>query len=146
MHILKKLAVAIPFCISSVSVHAHSNFNLQQQRVQTIKQYMSDLQLHDADHISSLFTSNGTVVSTSQGYKNAREFFHSFLPMIQSANAVDNGIFKGLDNDSYTANFSFSWKMIDGDKSGGHYSDTFIFAAGSAKLDNVVMYENLKTS
>ena len=41
---------------------------------------------------------------------------------------------------------SFSWKMLDGSQSGGHYSDIFIFATGSAKLDNVVMYENLKMS
>ena len=100
MHTLKKLAVSLPFCISAVTVQAHPTLNLQQQRIQTIEQYISDLQSHDASHISSLFSNNGTVVSTSQGYKNARDFFHDFLPLIQSANVIDNGIFK--ENVSFT--------------------------------------------
>ena len=148
MNVLKKIALAAPLCIFALTTQASPYIDYQKDRIQTIEQYLHDLRSHDANHIISLFTSDATVTSNSQDY-NAKRFFRGFLPLIKSASINDegiiNGIFKSMDDANvYSANFSYSWEMVDGSHSGGYCTDTFVFKNDSAKLEKVVMCEDIK--
>lgn len=118
---------------------------LEKTRENVIKQYINDLQSADAEHISELFVAKGTVVSTSRGAVDARDFFHSFLPEIESASTELHGLFINTNSaSSYTARFHFIFNLKDGEQGEGEYIDEFIFATNSSKLLAVYMFENLK--
>lgn len=116
----------------------------QEARTQVISQYLDDLRTANAPSIGQLFVPNGTVVSTSQGKVDARTFFNSFLPAIQTATVGDAQIYVSMDNnDRYTARFHFAWTMKDGGSGSGVFADEFIFAKGTNKLLEVTMFENV---
>ena len=99
----------------------------------------------DAEGISALFEEGGTVISTSRGNVNANDFFHGFLPEIESASTEFHQSFiNNVDNNSYAARFHFKFKLKDGETGEGEYIDEFEFSNNSAKLISVYMFENLK--
>jgi hypothetical protein len=118
---------------------------LQAKREHVIHQYIIDLGKADYQDISSLFEEGGTVISTSRGKVNAQEFFHSFLPEIDSATTEFHQSFISKSaNNHYAARFNFLFKLKDGETGEGEYIDEFIFAKNSSKLVRVYMFENLK--
>ena len=123
--------------------YTYSDLNLQREQV--IHNYILDLERADADEISSLFEEGGTVISTSRGNINAKDFFHGFLPEIESASTELHQIFSNnIDNNRYAARFHFKFKLKDGQNGEGEYIDEFKFSNNSTKLISVYMFENLK--
>ena len=124
-------------------IYPSSDLNVE--RDQVVRQYILDLERADYQAISALFEEGGTVVSTSKGNLNAKDFFYSFLPNIQSATTEFHQAFiSNVDNNRYAARFHFSFKQKDSETDDGEYLDEFIFSNNSAKLTSVYMFENLK--
>lgn len=109
-------------------------------RTQVVARYLADIQNADYKDITSLFEPNGIVVSTSRGKINAKEFFYSFLPDIQSARIDTHQVFSG--NGRLAARFYLTYTMKDGEKGAGEYMDEFVFSTNSSKLTAVYMFEN----
>ena len=123
----------------------YSSSDLNAQRDQVVRQYILDLERADYQGISALFGEGGTVISTSRGNVNAKDFFYAFLPNIESATTEFHQAFiSNVDNNRYAARFHFSFKLKDGEMGDGEYVDEFIFGNNSAKLTSVYMFENLK--
>jgi hypothetical protein len=119
--------------------------NLSKEREQVIRDYILDLEKADYQGITSLFTENGSVISTSRGKVLAYDFFYSFLPSIEQANTELHQTFKSSNNSNrYAARFHFNFKLKDGEEGDGEYVDEFIFENDSTKLISVSMFENLK--
>lgn len=118
---------------------------LDSARKQTIQRYFGALQAGDPSVMQDIFTSDGTVLSTSAGQSPAIVFFNMFLPKIQSATLTIGNTYQATaKKDWYGASFSYHYILKDGTKGGGSYSDEFNFAPHSSKLQQVIMYENLK--
>ncbi len=123
----------------------YSSSDLEAERDRVVHQYILDLGQADYQGISALFEEGGTVVSTSQGNVNAKDFFYSFLPNVESAITEFHQAFvNNVDNNRYAARFHFNFKLKDGETGDGEYVDEFIFVNNSAKLASVYMFENLK--
>ncbi|OGT37815.1 MAG: hypothetical protein A3F11_10565 [Gammaproteobacteria bacterium RIFCSPHIGHO2_12_FULL_37_14] len=130
---------------SAIAGDAPPSSDLIAEREQVIHQYVLDLGKADYQDITSLFEKGGTVISTSRGNVDAKEFFYSFLPDVQSATTKFNQEFiSRTDKDRYTARFHFTFKLKDGETGDGEYVDEFLFGSKSAKLTSVYMFENLK--
>ena len=123
----------------------YSSSNLNVERSQVVRQYIADLEKADYRGISELFNEEGTVVSTSRGNVDAKDFFYSFLPNIVSASTELHQTFiSNSDNKRYAARFHFTFKLKDGEIGDGEYIDEFLFNNNSTKLVSVYMFENLK--
>lgn len=119
--------------------------SLQSEREKVINQYIGDLKRADYHDISQLFEKNGIVISTSRGHVNAKDFFSSFLPNIETANTeLHQSFLSSMDSNRYAARFHFDFKLKDGETGDGEYVDEFIFTDNSALLSAVYMFENLK--
>ncbi|MBA2650286.1 MAG: hypothetical protein H0U75_11990 [Legionella sp.] len=144
---IKKIACVIPvlLSLSNYAGAGQDNSALNIDREQVIRNYIVDLERADAEGISALFEEGGTVISTSRGNVNAKEFFNGFLPEIESASTEFHQSFiNTVDNNSYAARFNFKFKLKDGETGDGEYIDEFKFSNNSAKLTSVYMFENLK--
>ncbi|CDZ77783.1 hypothetical protein BN59_02073 [Legionella massiliensis] len=146
---LKIPAFLLAIAIGHNTIAAESSYsdsvNLDSQRRHVITEYILDLGKADPEGITALFSDGGTVISTSKGEVGAYDFFHSFLPNIESADTEVHQTFlsKG-DENHYAARFRFNFKLKDGEMGDGEYIDEFIFENNSAKLISVYMFENLK--
>lgn len=119
--------------------------NLNVEREQVIRQYITNLEKADYQGISLLFNEEGTVASTSRGNVKAKDFFYSFLPNIESARTEFHQAFiSNSDNNRYAVRFHFDFKLKDGETGDGEYIDEFLFSNNSTKLVSVYMFENLK--
>ena len=136
---LPKLLMLTPL-LFSMGLQAQT---LDEARIDTVKQYLSALQSANVSQMLGLFAPGGTVVSTSKGRVNVEDFFPNFFPEIQSASVQTGTIYKSEDG-KYSASFSFSWHLKEGESGGGHYVDEFFFVESSNKLQTVYMYENIK--
>ena len=144
---IKLLSSALLFILANNYVAAQQidQAELKAKREHVIHQYIIDLGKADSEDITSLFAENGTVISTSQGKVGANQFFNNFLPQIHEAATVFHQLFISQENENhYTARFHFNFTLKDGEVGSGEYIDEFIFAAGSKKLTQVAMFENLK--
>jgi hypothetical protein len=131
--------------LSNIAHAARDNAALKQERAQVVNQYITDLKNADYHDITALFEKDGTVVSTSRGKVNAKDFFYSFLPEIKTADAALQKSYVSTDDiNTVAARFHFSYTLKDGEKGDGEYVDEFMFTPDSAKLSAVYMYENLK--
>jgi hypothetical protein len=131
--------------LSALSQSLIASPSLDQDREAVIKQYIGDLQRADYKDISQLFNSNGTVISTSKGKVNAKDFFYSFLPNITSAKTeLHQSFVSQADENRYASRFHFQFTLNDGEAGEGEYVDEFVFMDHSAKLSAVYMFENLK--
>lgn len=146
---IKKIAYIVPVLLSLSNYAAagqdytYSDLNIEREQV--IRNYILDLERADSEGISALFEEGGTVISTSRGNVNAKDFFHGFLPEIASASAEFHQSFiNNVDNNRYAARFNFKFKLKDGETGDGEYIDEFIFSNNSTKLTSVYMFENLK--
>lgn len=139
---LSLLLAALSNC--AIAGQDYSSSNLNADREQVIRQYITDLEKADYQGISALFNKEGTVVSTSRGNVNAKDFFYSFLPNIKSASTEFHQAFiSNTDNNRYAARFHFIFKLKDGETGDGEYIDEFLFSNNSTKLVSVYMFENL---
>ena len=144
-HIIASILLLLTLSNTAMASQSNEKTSLQQDREQVIKQYIRDLQQADYKDISQLFDSNGTVVSTSRGQINAKEFFYSFLPEITSASTEQHQSFISSDDSNhYASRFHFKFKLKDGETGEGEYTDEFVFVSDSIKLSAVYMFENLK--
>ncbi|OGT45131.1 MAG: hypothetical protein A3E83_07590 [Gammaproteobacteria bacterium RIFCSPHIGHO2_12_FULL_41_20] len=144
-----KLAILLVGLMTSLSAAAAINQvpNLNEARAEIVTRYITDLGSANTQDIISLFDKNGTVVSTSRGSMNAKEFFNAFLPEIVDAATVINQTFLGVtDADRMTARFHFSFKLKNGETGEGEYLDEFVFNNNSILLSEVIMFENTKYS
>ena len=124
-----------------VKVDSH----LREARHQVVAQYITNLKNADYKNMVQLFEKNGFVISTSRGKVNAKDFFYSFLPEVESATTETHQVFaEELDSNRLAARFHFTFKLKDGEKGEGEYVDEFIFTPNSSKLTAVYMFENLK--
>ena len=141
-----KFIISLLFVVAySHSAMADQNSNLEKDREQVISRYVLDLQKADYQDITSLFTKEGMVVSTSRGNINAKDFFYSFLPNITTATTELHQLFSSdQDNNVRAARFHFGFKLKDGEAGQGEYVDEFTFMDKSAMLVKVAMFENLK--
>jgi hypothetical protein len=128
---------------SVIASQRNDSDSLDAQRQQAISQYVLDLQKADYKDINQLFEKNGTVISTSKGNVNAKDFFYGFLPEIVSAKTELHESFTS-NNSHYAVRFHFTFELKDGEKGDGEYIDEFIFTEHSEKLSAVYMFENLK--
>ena len=118
---------------------------LENERIDTVKQYINALQSANTSQMLGLFAPGSVVVSTSKGRVAPDQFFPGFFAEIQSATTSINAIYKSADDEGkYSASFAFSWKLKDGEAGGGHYVDEFVFVENSHQLQMVYMYENMK--
>ena len=132
---------------SALADQRYAASTLNAEREQVISQYIADLGKADYQDISGLFKAGGTVVSTSRGYVNAKDFFYGFLPSIGTANTELHQVFvSNIDNNRYAARFHFNFKLKDGEMGDGEYVDEFLFEKDSLLFVNVAMFENLKFS
>lgn len=145
----KKIVCIFPVLLSLSNYAAagqdylYSDMNIEREQV--IRDYILDLERADSEAISALFEEGGTVISTSRGNVNAKDFFHAFLPEIESASTELHQFFiNNVDNNSYAARFHFKFKLKDGETGEGEYIDEFKFSNNSTKLTSVYMFENLK--
>lgn len=119
--------------------------DLNAERNHVIREYIQDLERADYQAISSLFEDGSTLISTSRGNINAKEFFRSFFPNIESASTEFHQAFVNqVDGDRYAARFHLNYTLKNGEKGNGEYVDEFVFASNSSKLSHVYMFENLK--
>lgn len=142
----KLLQILVAFFASAIIVctanAAESSQTLHTKRVQTVLQYLHDLQTANVTDILRLFKSNAKVISTSQGEVSAKAFFESFLGQVVSAQVNLVNLQKcNSKPDRYTARFRFSWTMKNGDTGAGEFVDEFIFLPHEAILDEVIMSE-----
>lgn len=138
------LAIAIGHNVMAAGSYPDS-VSLDSQRRQVITEYILDLGKADPEGITALFVEGGTVISTSQGEVGANDFFHSFLPHIDSSDTEVHQTFRSKgEGNHYAARFHFNFKLKDGEMGDGEYVDEFIFENNSAKLISVYMFENLK--
>ena len=146
MKVPMKIISAVLVAFLSTSVMAQGlHSNQAAEREQVIREYVLDLGRGDADAISSLFEEGGTVISTSKGKVDAKEFFHGFLPEIDAATTEVHQLFNNtVDDNRFAARFYFKFHLKDGDEGSGEYIDEFIFSDNSNKLSAVYMFENLK--
>ncbi len=118
---------------------------LEVEREQAVRQYVLELGKANEKGITALFEPGGTVISTSSGKRDAKEFFHSFLPKIKSSSTDLHQEFKsGVDNSRYAARFRLTFELREGRAGDGEYMDEFLFGKNSSKLASVYMFENLK--
>jgi hypothetical protein len=146
---LKKIGISMKLNYSFLLILAISTpawaSSLIEEREQVIHQYVTDLQQADYQNISNLFIDGGTVISTSKGPINAKDFFYGFLPEIESAQTeLHQALISGTDYNRLAARFKFSFQLKNGETSTGEYVDEFLFANNSTKLVQVAMFENLK--
>lgn len=146
---IKKIVCIFPVLLSlsnyATAGQDYTYSDLNVEREQVIRNYILDLERADSDSISALFEDGGTVISTSRGNVNAKDFFHGFLPEIESASTEFHQSFiNNVDNNIYAARFYFKFKLKDGEVGEGEYVDEFKFSNNSAKLVSVYMFENLK--
>ena len=141
------LALSALFTLTTTYAVSHGVDALQDKREQVARRYIADLQAADYEDIASLFTKNGIVISTTRGEVNAKEFFYSFLPNIDSATTDLHQVFINTnDPGRFAARFHFTFKLKDGEQGNGEYVDEFVFADNSLQLKAVYMFENLKFS
>ena len=115
------------------------------EREQVVYQYIVDLAQADYEGIAQLFDEGGIVISTSRGQANAKEFFYSFLPQVETATTEIHQTFTSKeDPNRFAARFHLVYHLKNGDLGDGEYVDEFIFAENSNKLAAVYMFENLK--
>lgn len=147
-NIMKLLMIAgtlMLACAFPSYAHQVDASSLLELRKEVIMHYIDDLQQADYKNISALFEKNGTVVSTSRGKVNAKEFFYAFLPEIASATTELHQTFvSDVDQNRFGARFHFNFTLKDGEKGNGEYVDEFVFADNSSLLTAVYMFENLK--
>ncbi len=137
------LVITLSNC--AIAGQTNSSSNLGVEREQIIHCYITDLEKADYQGISALFNKKGTVVSTTRGRINAKNFFYSFLPTVKSAvTEFHQAFISNKDPNRYAARFHFSFTLKDGEKGDGEYVDEFLFANNSKKLISVYMFENLK--
>lgn len=130
---------------SAIATANNVSDTLQTERKKVINQSIMDLKNADYKDIATLFENNGIVVSTSRGTVNAKDFFYSFLPSIETANSeLHQSFLNDSDSNRYAARFHFEFKLKDGEMGNGEYVDEFVFTNNSAKLSAVYMFENLK--
>ena len=144
-----KLAIFFIGLMTSLTAVASNNPapTLNEARTEIVNRYVADLGSANLEDIISLFDVNGTVVSTSKGSMNAKEFFYAFLPEIKEATTLINQIFMGVtDTNRMTARFHFTFKLKDGETGEGEYIDEFVFKNNSIQLSEVIMFENNKYS
>ncbi|MGL5742022.1 MAG: hypothetical protein ACRCXC_05475 [Legionella sp.] len=128
------------FSAAAESIESISSFKMA--REETVKEYILDLPKEDYQGISELFEENGQVISTSKGKVNAKEFFYSFLPEIESANTEFHQFFiNNTDTNRYAARFHFNFKLRDGEQGDGEYVDEFFLPI---TLPNYWQYPCLK--
>ena len=142
-----KLAMLVVGLMTSFTVAAAANqkSDLNEARSEIVTRYVADLGSANSQDIISLFEENGTVVSTSRGKMNAKEFFNAFLPQIANATTVINQTFYGVtDANHMSVRFHFSFKLKDGEAGEGEYIDEFVFKNNSVQLSEVIMFENTK--
>lgn len=129
----------------AIASDAPLSSDLPTEREQVIHQYILDLGKADYRDITSLFEKGGTVISTSRGNVDAKEFFYSFLPEVKSAATKFHQEFiSKTDKDRYTARFHFTFTLKNGETGDGEYVDEFLFGNESTRLTSVYMFENLK--
>jgi hypothetical protein len=110
-----------------------------------LKQYVLDLNNADYKDITQLFEKNGTVTSNSHGKTNAKEFFYSFLPLVEKGQTQWHQSFTNdQDVNRFAVRFHFKFKLKDGSEGEGEYVDEFVFVENSDKLLAVHMFENTK--
>jgi hypothetical protein len=119
--------------------------SLQQQRIHAIKQYLNNLQSKDVQGMLTLFTKDGTVVSTSKGKISAQKFFTGFLSELTDATVNLSQLFISIQNNNrLSARFHLTYKLKSGEEGQGEYMDDFTFLDHSSKLSQVYMFENVK--
>ena len=119
--------------------------NLHAERLKVVQEYIDDLGAANVQNITSLFTNDAMVISTSRGTANAIEFFSNFLPQVSSAETQQHQVFISTqDVNHYAARFHLKYQLKDGDIGNGEYMDDFIFEENSPRLAAVYMFENLK--
>lgn len=129
---------------SAVAMTNPDDKELSIQRNKVINQYITDLKNADYKDITQLFVKNGFVVSTSRGHINAKDFFYSFLPNIETADTeLHQSFVSDRDSNRRAVRFHFNFKLKDGEIGNGEYVDEFIFSDYSAKIVAVYMFENL---
>lgn len=115
-------------------------------QINVIARYVHDLGQADAQDIVKLFATDGFVLSTSAGKKDARMFFKTFLPKIKTAHTQLKKIFVSNEQNSgnhYAARFHYTYTLKNGERGDGEYVDEFIFNS-KGELSAVYMFENLK--
>jgi hypothetical protein len=131
--------------LAMTTCYAKNAHDLETARQQVTRQYILDLQKADYKDISQLFEKEGNVISTSRGKVNAKDFFYSFLPNINSATTnLHQTFLNETDKNRLAVRFHFSFKLKDGEEGKGEYVDEFVFTNNSVKLSAVYMFENLK--
>lgn len=139
---MKKIKGAVLFLLLMVSVNSFAD-TLEKERLETINQYLGALQKIDTKLMTSLFTQQGFVISTSKGKVDPMKFFTGFFNELKSTNVKISNLYKDLKYPNhYAAKFKFSWTEKTGASAGGEYIDDFTFADNSNKLLVVNMFEN----
>lgn len=130
------------FCAMSnyLMAAASPSPELQAGREQVLHRYISALGRADLQDITSLFTEDGTVISTAKGKIAATIFFNGFLPEIETAKTVVHQTYTSReDSNRYAARFHFIFQFKDGEQGDGEYIDEFVFAPNSTQLVQVAM-------
>lgn len=121
--------------------------DLDQVRMEVVREYIADLERADAERMSELFSEGAIAVSTSRGEVDAKSFFNAFLPMIETAETQVKQVFiNPIDENRLAARFHLAYTLIDGEEGEGEYMDEFVFLENSSYLSRVYMFENLKFS
>ena len=141
----KLLILAAAMLVNSAAMAFIDPVTISLSRIEVVYRYIDDLSRANAQDMLRLFHDDGTVVSTSKGRVNAKEFFNAFLPEITRANTEVKEIFSApADSNHLVARFHFSFRLKNGELGEGEYIDEFIFPNNSNKLSEVIMFENTK--
>ncbi len=141
--LIAMMSLLVLTCVFQTNAFADSS-SLNEQRIHVVQDYLLSLQTADADKMSELFESNGTVVSTSHGSIDAVNFFNDFLPQVASAKVTLGGVYQNpAIPKQLVAHFLLNFVMKDGSSGGGAFADYFTFSEESAKLQDVQMFERV---
>lgn len=132
-------------CTLSIAKAADiSSDELQQQRLQAVKQYIHYLGRGDYQSLSRLFTSHAVAVSAMGDTDSADHFYlQLFSKTISSPRSKLINIFDGqLKGNMMTAYYQFSWRNPQGTSTSAKFVDLFVFQANSTKIKTVYVFSN----
>jgi hypothetical protein len=126
------------------NVFAVGEEDLQQQRINTVKNYVKLLGRGDYQTIPTLFTKNAVAVSSAGESDSINHFYESlFSKSISSPQSKLINVFNGqLKDNMMTAYYNLIWKNKNGELNSARFLDLIIFQANSTKIKTVYVFSN----
>lgn len=142
LSIIAIVLILLSFLVGNA--YATTEGELQQQRIDTIKNYVRLLGKGDYQSIPKLFTKHAVAVSSNGESDSIDHFYEAlFVKSISSPQSQLINIFNGqLKNNMMTAYYNMTWIDSKGEPESAKFVDLFIFQADSTKIKTIYVFSN----